>query len=89
MYWWQSHTKLLQEKKRIYKEVWVGVVFFFKLRRVFLSLKKDLFYFGRAGSLLLHAVFLWLQGAGAIVRHGAWASHCSGFSSRGSQASGA
>ena len=61
MYWWQSHTKLLQEKKRIYKEVCVGiVVFFFKLHRVFLFLKKYLFYFGCAGSLLLHAAFLWL-----------------------------
>ena len=62
MYWWQSHTKLLQEKKRIYKEVCVGivVVFFFKLLRVFLFLKKYLFYFGCAGSLLLHAAFLWL-----------------------------
>ena len=46
------------------------------------------FFFGCAGSSLLHAGFLYLWRAGATLRCGAWASHCDGFSWCGAQALG-
>ena len=45
-----------------------------------------LFIFGCSGSSLLHAGFLQLQQAGATLRWGARASHCSGFSCCGAWA---
>ena len=47
-----------------------------------------IFIFGCVGSLLLCAGFLWLLQAGATLRCGAWASHCSGFSYCGARALG-
>ena len=47
-----------------------------------------LFIFGCVGSLLLCAGFVQLQRAGATLRCGAWASHCSGFSCCGARALG-
>ena len=46
------------------------------------------FFFGCIGSLLLHSGFLQLQRAGATLRCGAQASHCSGFSCCGARALG-
>ena len=40
----------------------------------------NLFIFGHFGSSLLCEGFLQLQQVGATLHHGAWASHCSGFS---------
>ena len=39
-----------------------------------------IYLFGCAGSLLLHAGFLYLQRAGATLCGGVRASHCGGFS---------
>ena len=47
-----------------------------------------LFIFGCVGSLLLQAGFLWLRRAGATLRCGVQASHCSGFSCCGARALG-
>ena len=47
------------------------------------------FFFGCVGSLVLLAVFLQLQRAGATLRCGAVASHCGGFSCCGARAVGA
>ena len=47
-----------------------------------------LFVFGCIGSSLLCACFLQLWQAGATLRCGAWASHCSGFSCCGAWALG-
>ena len=46
------------------------------------------FFFSCVGSPLLCAGFLQLQRAGATLRCGAWASHCSGFSCCRAQALG-
>ena len=46
------------------------------------------FFFGCVGSPLLHAGFLQLWRAGATLRCGARASHCSGFSRCGAWALG-
>ena len=48
-----------------------------------------LFIFGCVGSLLLRTGFLQLRRAGATLRCGARASHCSGFSCCGARALGA
>ena len=48
-----------------------------------------LFIFGCIGSSLWHGGFLQLWQAGATLRCGAWASHCSGFSCCGARALGA
>ena len=48
----------------------------------------NLFIFGRIGSPLWHAGFLWLQWAGAALCCGERASHCCGFSCWGERALG-
>ena len=47
-----------------------------------------MFIFGCVGSLLLRTGFLYLRRAGATLRCGSQASHCSGFSCCGAQALG-
>ena len=64
-------------------------VFAFILLIYLLLLFFYLLLFGCIGSSLLRAGFLWLPRAGATLRCGARASHCSGFSCCGSRALGA
>ena len=58
----------------------ITVAAFFKINYLFI------FIFGCTGSSLLHTGFLQLRQAGATVRGGAQASHCSGFSRCGARA---
>ena len=66
-------------------ECFMDVLFLLFLINLFILF---IFIFGCVGSSLLHAGFLWLRRAGATIRCGAQASHCSGFSCCGAQALG-
>ena len=64
----------------------IPTLFFYLFCFVFINL--FIFIFGCVGSSLLCAGFLWLRRAGATLRCGARASHCSGFSCCGAGALG-
>ena len=67
------NKSIQQHKNSIYAKVFHQLFFF-------LILFIYLFIFGCVGFSLLRAGFLYLQRAGAVLRCGARASHCGGFS---------
>lgn len=79
---------ILRESMENDKKQWNWFVVASRHSLAFLFLKKDLFTFLAAGSLLLHAGHLWLWGVGATLGCSAGAASCGGFSCCGARALG-